>query len=134
MRAPRPTVLRLVDTLRPMLLAPLGSVVVHGAWMVAFRRPPLAASLIVCAIIYGLSLAAGLLLVMPAFAFFPTLRQPSIGVALVWGALVAIVSAAVLYEPSEVRRWEVAAGFAAAGEASGLVYAVAARRNARDNR
>ncbi len=73
-------------------------------------------------------MAAGLLFVVPVFALVPRLRQPPIWVAVLWGAVVANASALLLIGSLEKLRWEVVVGFAAAGSAAGLVYALAARR------
>ena len=124
--------LTLQETIRPLLLAALGPVLIHAVWIVAFERPALSASLlIVLAMIYGMSLAAGLLFVMPAFALVPTLRQPPVWIAVPWGAFVAILSVVLLGESLELLRWQVSVGFGAAGSVAGLVYALAAQRTHR---
>jgi hypothetical protein len=128
-------VLRFAETIRPLLLAPLGSVVIHAVWIVTFQRPALSASLfILLAIIYGMSLAAGLLFVLPIFALVPALRQPGIWLALSYGAFIAISSAVLVGGSSEVLRWQVVTGYGSAGAAAGIVYALAARRDARQLR
>jgi len=115
-------VVRLQDTVRPLLLAPLGAVVVFAALGLAPGRglPGLA---FLIAMVWGYSLAAASVLVLPVLILAPRLRRPRLWVALPWGAVAAVVSGAAvtgtphLYVP-----------FSIAGAASGLLFAVASAR------
>jgi len=84
------------------------------------------------ALIYVFSLAAGLMFVVPVLALVPSLRQPSLWVALPWGVIVAW-AAVWLNGPintalQNLLRWEVLITYGADGAASGLVYTIAAQR------
>ena len=123
--------MRFRDTVRPLLLAPLGAMGVHGVGSALSMK--LSPNDYVMLWIVGLaSFIAGVLFVLPVLAFVPRLRQPSVWIAMLWGALVAWCAAGLTTPIDsgfrELYRWEVAAPFGAAGAASGLVYAIAARR------
>ena len=77
-------VVRLQDTVRPLLLAPLGAVVVFAALGLAPGRglPGLA---FLIAMVWGYSLAAASVLVLPVLILAPRLRRPRLWVALPWG-------------------------------------------------
>ena len=126
--------MRFQDTIRPLLLAPLGSVVSLMVFSVLFGKwmEMLMGFWIYVALIYVFSLAAGLMFVVPVLALVPSLRQPSLWVALPWGVIVAW-AAAWLNGPintalQNLLRWEVLIPYGAAGAASGLVYTIAAQR------
>lgn len=123
-RSMKDPVVRLQDTIRPLLLAPLGAVVVFAALGLApgHGLPGLA---FLIAMVWGYSLAAASVLVLPVLILAPRLRRPRKWIVMPWGALAAIVSGAAwtgtprLYVP-----------FAIAGAASGLVYAVVSAKSA----
>jgi hypothetical protein len=126
------TWMRLQDTIRPLLIAPLGSVVVHAILMFGFQgqRPSVELLFIVLAIVCGVSLAASIVLVVPVLVLVPRLRQPATWFATAWGALTGSVAATAIFGPSVLAassRFAIV-GFAAAGGASELLYAIAARR------
>jgi len=117
------------ETLRPLLLAPLGAMVVLVASQTAAGElaewgPAL---WIILGLIYVYALAAGLLMVGPALVFFPEFRRPRVWIALMSGALVGCIAAVVVFSPA---RFQLAAGvgYGSAGAASGLVYALVANQ------
>ena len=114
--------MRLQNTIRPLLLAPLGAVVVFAAFGLS-PQPGFAAFGFLAAMVWGYSLATGLLFVAPVLALAPRWRRPPVWVAATWGVLVASAFAGlVMGRPSHLL-----VPVMTAGAASGLVYAVAAR-------
>jgi hypothetical protein len=121
--------LRLRDTVVPLLLAPLGSVVVTGIG-VALRDPT---SILVIFFVYAFALAAGVICVLPILVLVPPLRRPPFWLAAGWGVLAAWVFTLLLTR-ADLSRLPGAGGLAElvlAGAASGLVYAAAARQRPR---
>jgi hypothetical protein len=121
--------LRLRDTVVPLLLAPLGSVVVTGIG-VALRDPT---SILVIFFVYAFALAAGVICVLPILVLVPPLRRPPFWLAAGWGVLAAWVFTLLLTR-GDLSRLPSTGGLAElvlAGAASGLVYAIAARQQPR---
>jgi hypothetical protein len=121
--------LRLLDTIVPLLLAPLGAVVVAGIG-IAVRDPT---SILLIFFVYPFALAAGVVCVLPILVLAPPLRRPPFWLAAVWGVTAAWVFMLLLTR-GDFSRLPDAGGLAElvlAGAASGLVYAVAARQGAR---
>lgn len=113
------------DTLLPLVLAPFGAVLVLS---VSRSVPPSGSYLAIVFLFgYAFALGAAVVLVLPVLALFPRLRRPSLWIAAVWGASVALIATSLVFGASQIFRWEVAAGFGSAGAAAGLVYAVAVR-------
>ena len=113
---------RLRDTIRPLLLAPLGAVVVFAAFGLS-PQPGFAGFGFLAAMVWGYSLAAGLVFVVPVLALAPRWRRPPVWVAGIWGVLVASAFAGLIIgRPSHLL-----VPVMTAGAASELVYAVAAR-------
>jgi membrane associated rhomboid family serine protease len=123
--------MRFRDTLVPLLIAPLGSVVVHAGFVACCQplRPAGISALILIVDVWVLSLVAALVLVLPAFALVPRSRTPRLWVAAIWGAMVACVASRALFGLRHGRSSIlVASATALAGAASGMVYAIAMRR------
>jgi hypothetical protein len=120
------------ETIRPLLLAPLGATVVLVAFQAAAGelREWLPAFWIVLGLIYVYALAAGLLMVGPALVFVPEFRRPRVWTALMSGALVGCIAAVVVFSPAHFDL-AVGVGYGSAGAASGLVYAVVANQQFR---
>lgn len=114
------------DTLLPLGLAPLGAVLVlilFGASM------PLSGSYVAIVFLFGYAygLAAAVVFVLPVLMLVPRLRRPPLWLAAAWGAATGLAASALVMGVSQILRWEVAAGYGAAGAAAGLVYAASAR-------
>lgn len=78
-----------------------------------------------------LSLAAGLVFVMPLLALVPRLRQPPLWLAAAWGTLAAVAFTSVFIERGRVVEF-LLSPLSMAGLSSGLLYAVLARRKGRE--
>jgi hypothetical protein len=121
--------LRLLDTVVPLLLAPLGAVVVAGIG-VAVRDPT---SILLIFFVYAFALAAGVVCVLPILVLVPPLRRPPFWLAAVWGVAAAWVFTLLLTR-GDLSLLPGAGGLAElvlAGAASGIVYAAAARQRPR---
>jgi hypothetical protein len=116
-------ILGLKDTVRPLLVSPLGAVISFVAFGVTPGNGVLSfVFLFVMTWVYAI--AAALVLVVPVWIIVPKLRQPPAWLAIVWGMIAALLMASVMF-PSTPR---LAVPVLAAGAASGLVYSIAARR------
>lgn len=120
-------------TVRPLLVAPAASVVVQFVFMAIFQRlPPLVLPFaMIVTWTWAFSLAAAILFVVPVLALVPRLRRPPLWVAAVWGAMAAWAFTALLVPGMRVMTtssWTAWGGFAVAGAASGLFYALLVRR------
>ena len=120
------------QTVRPILLAPLGALVVTWLFDPPNGGPVSSGFWLLSAVVYLVALGGVLCFVLPAFLLVPSSRQPPLWIAVPWGVLVAwIVAFATGPINSGLRdlfRWEVSIGFGAAGAAAALVYVIAARR------
>ena len=113
--------MRLEKTIPPLLIAPIGAMVVSAVAAVLDGRD--ARSSITMAWVVGFfSLAAGLVLVLPVLWLVPRLRQPPPWLAAIWGMLVACCAVGVLFWqfPSSTGGF---VSLSLSGMASGLVYA-----------
>ena len=125
--------MRFQDTIRPLLLAPFGSIASLAVFTVVFGRAEmlLQGLPVMLLLVYTYSLAAGVLFVAPVMACVPSLRRPSLWVALPWG-VIAAWAAVWLTGPTnsglrELLRWQVLIPYGAAGAVSGLIYVMTAR-------
>lgn len=107
------------DTVRPLLLAPLAAVLVLAGFGLAPGHG-LAGLAFLAAMVWGYSLAAAVVLVLPLFILAPSLRRPAVWVAVPWGAVAAGLFGAVVTGTSHL-----IVPLTIAGAASGLLYAVA---------
>lgn len=122
------------DTVRPLLIAPAASVGVHVVFATLFQQAGLfgSAFVILMAWVWGLSIAAAVVFVMPVLALIPRLRQPPFWFAAIWGAVVAWVFSGLFLRRVDaggysLRAW---AGLGVAGAAAGLLYAALVRPKA----
>jgi hypothetical protein len=124
--------IRFQRTIWPLVAAPGGAVIVMAAFDAVSRgsvRPGLE-FLIVMAFMWAISLAAAAMFVLPILALVPRVRRPSLGVAAIWGAGAALAFWALFFgQPVVTTASPQAVGaLAAAGAASGILYAVLVRR------
>ena len=116
-------------TFRPLLIAPLGSVVVH--WLGIFVRrtvPSFGPMLIFSLIVWCLSLAAAAICVLPGLIFVPRVRQPTLWVSAIWGGLASLLMGWIVFGSIFVHTSTLGiAWLAAAGVASGIVYWLSVR-------
>ena len=117
---------RFRETVRPLLLAPLASAAVLTCWELPRQGlDAIFAGIVAAPFCY----AAEVLLVVPILLLWPPSRSPSLFVAAIWGAAVAWCAAAVTAPGlHEMARPIVVAGFGTSGVASGVAYALLARR------
>src|SRR4029453_12383522 len=79
--------MRLVDTIRPLLVASIAPVVLTLATVSLPRvAPDSGASIVLAGWLWIITLAAELVFVFPLMALVPSLRRPPIWLAAVWGA------------------------------------------------
>lgn len=120
------------QTVGPLVIASWASVLVQIMYAVLFQtiRPLGVGFLIVVLWSWGLSLAAGVLFVIPILALVPRLRKPSLWVAAIWGAVVSWLFSGVVFRRVYVMSSPIALiGIGSAGAAAGLLYAVLVKRN-----
>ena len=116
--------IRLRDTVIPLLLAPLAGATVIACWEYPRQgRFAILAGLATAPVCY----VAQALLVFPVLCLWPQSRSPSLLVGAVWGALVAWCAGALLVPGIRDLRPVVFAGVGSAGVASGIVYALLVR-------
>src|SRR5262245_41508369 len=119
------------QALKPLFLASVAAVVVLIA-LSGDRQlvPPTSwGAVVLAAWMWALTLAAGVVFVLPVLALAPQSRRPPIWVAAGWGALTACASAVlILGRPYKLYSPRAMIAFAAAGAVAGVCYAMLARR------
>ena len=127
--------LRFHQTLLPLLIAPLGAMVVYALSAATFSN--VSEYFPVQILLFGVgALVAGCIFVLPIMAVVSKFRRPPAWLAALWGLLVAWCAVAVIGLTSPIpnltalRRVEVAVPCGFAGAAAGLVYALLAHRSA----
>jgi hypothetical protein len=119
--------MKFTDALRGLIIAPIGSVIVALMFTVfAQHIQPSVGFLIVLAMVWVFSLAAGILFVLPFFVFLPQSRNPPSWVAALWGAATAVAAALLLFRTQFSTFGK--AGFIIQGALSGLIYVAVVRR------
>ena len=121
----------LLQTVIPLLVAPLPALVMVAAEYVLRSGPVDPFFVFILPIVAAFCYASELLMVVPLFLIWPSLREPPLGVAAVWGLLVAWGTVALLVGfglPEPNMELRAAASLSISGIASGLTYAVAVRR------
>jgi hypothetical protein len=121
----------LYQTLKPLFLASVAAVAVVTAISGAQRVFPTNAWAVVsvAAWIWVLTLATGIVFVLPVLAIAPRLRRPPIWLAAGWGAFTACAFVSLIFgRPYKLYGPQALVVFAAAGAVAGVCYAVLARR------
>jgi hypothetical protein len=120
-------VIRLRDTVIPLMLAPLAGATVVACWEYWENPGQWVYTILAGMAAEPFCYAAEALLVVPVLWLSPQCRTPRLLVAAVWGVGVAwFVAACVTPGLRDLTR-PVAAGFGAAGAVSGLAFAFLAR-------
>jgi hypothetical protein len=122
-------VIRLRDTVRPLLLAPLAGAAVVTCWELPRQGiEAIFAGIVAAPFCY----AAEVVLVVPILLLWTSSRSPNLLVGAIWGALVAWCAAAIVtQEFHEMVRPVVVAGFGSSGIASGVSYVLLVRRRSK---
>ena len=121
----------LYQTLKPLFLSTVAAVAVVTAVSGAQGVLPTSAWAVVsvAAWIWVLTVAAGVVFVLPVFAIAPRLRRPPIWLAAGWGALTASAFVGLIFgRPYKLYDPQALFVFAAAGAVAGVCYALLARR------
>ncbi len=128
--------MNITNAMRGLLIAPLGSVIVATpfALFVQHIEAGVGQFLLLLVGVWVLSLAAGLLFVMPFFVFLPRARNPPMWVAMLWGAATAVAFALLLLG-SQFRSTSALgkSGLIVQGAAAGMMYVAAVRRGRFDS-
>lgn len=121
--------MRFADTIRPLLMASLMSVLVQTIFAMSFQDAPLGLGLLfVEAVTWCLTLVAVTMFVIPIMAVAPRLRQPTYWLAAVWGTSVGWLFLAILFRDQSLPSPLALAQLAVVGASGGVVYALLARR------
>jgi hypothetical protein len=125
------TAMNITHALSGLLIAPLGSVIVAVPFALFLQHIEAGVGqfLLLLAAVWVLSLAAGLLFVMPFFVCLPRSRNPPMWVAMLWGAAAAVAFALLLL--GSQFRFASPLGksaFIVQGAVAGMTYVAAVRR------
>lgn len=110
-------------------VAPLGLSALLGATVLTtsyFGQNELYGVMFFTPIVFCYCCVAVVVLVLPVFAIWPRMRQPSLPLATVWGVVVACLAASALVP--KITSPVVLIGYGSAGALSGLLYSYLAQR------